>query len=117
MTPFKKYLLALLFTGTFCFLSCKIIAQEDSSRRKTLEDYVRDKKGIFVKVVKGFMKNSEEDENTKGIIRNDEPFLQYQGAIIRNVMIVRLPFGTPIVDSAKKVVTNLTKLANTLPPV
>lgn len=114
MTPFSKYLLALLFTCNFCLLSFTIIAQEDSSRRKTLEDYVRDRKGILVKVVKGFMKNSEEDLNTKGIIRNDEPFLQYQGAIIRNVMIVRLPFGTPIVDSAKKVVTNLTKLANTL---
>ncbi|MEO8110932.1 MAG: hypothetical protein ABI594_12900 [Ginsengibacter sp.] len=106
--------MALLFTCNFCLLSFTIIAQEDSSRRKTLEDYVRDKKGILVKVVKGFMKNAEEDPNTKGIIRNDEPFLQYQGAIIRNVMIVRLPFGTPIADSGKKVVTSLTKLANTL---
>ncbi|MDQ6762955.1 MAG: hypothetical protein M3015_10060, partial [Bacteroidota bacterium] len=114
MTPFSKYLLALLFTGNFCLLSFTITAQEDSSRRKTLEDYVRDKKGILVKVVKGFMKNSEEDPNTKGIIRNDQPFLQYQGAIIRNVMIIRLPFGTPIADSAKKVATTLTKLANTL---
>ncbi len=87
MTPFKKYLLALLFTGNLCLLSFTIIAQEDSSRRKTLEDYVRDKKGILVKVVKGFMKNAEEDPNTKGIIRNDEPFLQYQGAIIRLSLI------------------------------
>ncbi len=60
------------------------------------------------------MKNAEEDLNTKGIIRNDEPFLEYQGFIIRNIMIARLPFGTPIADSAKKVVTTLTKFANTL---
>ncbi len=114
MTSFKQYLLALLFTGSFCSGTFTILAQEDSSRRKTLEDYMRDRKGLLVNVVKGFMKNSEEDPNTKGIERNDEPFLEYQGNIIRNIMIVRLPFGTPIADSAKKVVTTLTKLANTL---
>ncbi len=114
MIPVKKYLLCLLFTCNYCLLAFTTIAQEDSLRKKTLEDYIRNRKGLFVKVVKGFMRDSAEVPNTNGIIRNDEPFLEYQGFIIRNIIIDRLPFGTPIYDSAKKVVTTLIKFASSM---
>ncbi len=112
MTPFKKYLLALLITSNFCFLQLIVVAQRDTLPKKTLNDYIRNKKGILVKMVKNFMRDSTEVEKVNDPKRNDIPFLKYQGFIIRNIITHELPFGIPISDTSKKVVTGLTRLAN-----
>ncbi len=114
MTPFKKYLLALLITSNFCFLQLIVAAQEDTIPKKTLNDYIGNKKGLLVTVVKPFMKNADDSGNVNDPKRNDLPFLKYQGYTIRNIIIDDLPFGIPIADTSKKVVTALTKLANGL---
>lgn len=114
MTPFKKYLLAFIMMANFCSVQIIVIAQKDPIPKKTLNDYIRNKKGIFVKVVKGFMKDSTEVEKVNDPRRNDEPFLKYQGYIIRNIITEELPFGIPISDTSKKVVTSLTRLANNM---
>ena len=114
MTPFKKYLLALLMTANFCLLQLAATAQKDTIPQRTLNDYIRNKKGILVKVVKNFMKDSTDVEKVNDPKRNDVPFLNYQGYIIRNIITDELPFGIPIADTTKKVVTALTRLANNM---
>lgn len=115
MTPFNKYLWAFFVTAGLCFLHTIAIAQEDTIPQKNLDDYIKNKNGFFSKVVKPFMKNSDEDTlNANDPRRNDLPFIKYQGYIIRNIITDDLPFGIPIADTSKKVVTALTKLANSL---
>lgn len=114
MTPFKKYLLALIMMANFCFQQLIVAAQKDTIPTKTLNDYIRNKKGFLVKVVKNFMKDSTEVEKVNDPKRNDAPFLKYQGYIIRNIITDELPFGIPIADTSKKVVTALTRLANNM---
>ncbi|MEP6583884.1 MAG: hypothetical protein ABJA90_06445 [Ginsengibacter sp.] len=106
--------MALLLASGCCFLQLCAVAQEDSIPKKTLDDYVKNKKGLFVKVVKGFMKDSTEVEILNDPKSNDAPFLKYQGYIIRNIVTEELPFGIPISDTSKKVTTKLTRLANHL---
>lgn len=131
MTPFKKNLLALLVTSIFCFPQLTVSAQNDTIPKhidiipndtipndtipkKTLNDYIKNKKGFLVKVIKNFMKDSTEVEKINDPKRNDVPFLKYQGYIIRNIITEELPFGIPIADTSKKVVTALTRLANSM---
>ncbi|MEP6595636.1 MAG: hypothetical protein ABJA71_06800, partial [Ginsengibacter sp.] len=117
MTPFIKYLLGLVFTCNFCLLQIALFAQKDTIPKdtipkKTLNDYIRNKKGFLVKVVKSFMRDSTEVERVNDLKRNDVPFLIFEGYVIRNIVINELPFGIPISDTAKRIVTTLTTLAN-----
>lgn len=89
-------------------------AQNDTIPVKTLDEYIANKKGILVKVVKNFMRDSTEAENADDPKRNDVPFIKYQGYIIRNIITQELPFGISITDTSRKVVTWLTKLANNM---
>ncbi len=113
MTPFKKILLGLAFTCNCCLLSLALVAQEDSIANKPLND-IKTKNGFFAKVVKPFMQDTSEIENTTEVKRNEVPFLKYSGYIIRNIVVNELPFGISIADSSKKIVTTLTKLANNM---
>ena len=63
---------------------------------------------------KGLTKDTTEVQKANDLKRNDEPYKQFEGAVIRHIIIKDLPFGIPITDTSKKVVTVFTKLANTL---
>ena len=76
MTPFIKYLLGLAFTCNFCLLQIAVFAQKDTIPndtipKKTLNDYIRNKKGFLVKVVKSFMRDSTEVERVNDLKRNN----------------------------------------------
>jgi hypothetical protein len=47
-------------------------------------------------------------------VRKDLLFNKYRGRYIRNIIVKRLDFGTPITDTSRKFETGLTRLANDL---
>lgn len=120
MTPPWKYLSIIVYVTLSCFLCICATAQSDTIPiskadtlpARTLEDYLKNRNGFFAKIVKSFMKDTIGPEAPTDIRRNDIPFLKYEGYHIRNININELPFGIPINDSARKIITTLTKLAN-----
>lgn len=87
---------------------------KDTSKPKSLNDLMRNRKGFLAKVVKSMMRDTTEPISPNDLKRNEVPFLGYQGYIIRNIFVNELPFGIPISDSSKRIVNVLTKLANGL---
>ena len=85
-----------------------------TTQRKSLDEYLKTRKGVFGKMFKGLTKDTTEVQKANDLKRNDEPYKQFEGAVIRHIIIKDLPFGIPITDTSKKVVTVFTKLANTL---
>ncbi len=53
-------------------------------------------------------------KHTYDLKTNEEKYNKYEGFVIRNIYIHKLPFGIPFSDTTKKLVTSLTKLANDL---
>ena len=88
--------------------------KSDTIQRKSLDEYLKTRKGVFGKMFKGLTKDTTEVQKANDLKRNDEPYKQFEGAVIRHIIIKDLPFGIPITDTSKKVVTVFTKLANTL---
>ena len=122
MTPGRLRFLRLLFACVFC-LPCLVsfaqndsisVRNEDSTRPWTLEEYVRERKGLIANIMKSVMKDTAEPKSPNDLKRNEVPFAKYEGYKIRNIIVNELPFGIPINDSAKKIVTTLTKIANAL---
>lgn len=89
-------------------------AANDSSKRRTFNEYLITRKGIFGKLVKTLMTDTTGKDETVDIQRNDIRFQKYRGKIIRHIIIKRLNFGVPISDTAKAVSTTLTRLSNTV---
>ncbi len=108
----KKNLWCLLLTCIFYLLQLSLHAQSDTIPKKSFDEYLKTRKGLFGKVVKGFRKDTTEIQKANGLTRNDLPYKKYEGRIIKNIVIKELPFGIPIADTTKKIVTTLTKLAN-----
>ncbi|MDQ6845151.1 MAG: hypothetical protein M3Z92_12490, partial [Bacteroidota bacterium] len=73
---------------------------------------MKNKNVFFKKVVKSFSRDTSEVQAINAVKRNDLPFLQYRGYVIRNIVVSELPFGIPIADTAKRIVTSITRLAN-----
>ncbi len=108
-------IIALLwFTNSFAQADTLQASGKDTSAPKSLEGYLEHRKGFLVKVLKSFMRDTSEPKSPNDLRRNDVPFERFQGYTIRNILVEELPFGIPINDSAKKIVTTLTKVANAL---
>jgi len=77
-------------------------------------DTIPEKKSgrLLGKVLQNFKKDSTEKPDN--LQRNDEAYKKYEGFIIREVIIKRLPFGIPLSDTSKKLVNTFTALANDL---
>ena len=86
-------------------------AREDTTHKRSLNEYLLTRKGIFGRLAKVLITDTSEN-NAAGLQRNDIRFQQYRGKIIRDIRIDRLNFGTPISDTSKKASTTLTRLAN-----
>jgi hypothetical protein len=89
-------------------------SQSDTITRKSLDEYLRTRKGFFGKMFKGLTRDTTPVQKANDLRRNDAPYKLFEGAVIRNIIIKDLPFGIPLTDTSKKVVTVFTEVANTL---
>ncbi len=103
---FKKYLLIILFAGTFILLHFISFAQKDSTKKA--------KKNLLERVIRDFKKDSTEIDYSAQFQKNEEAFNQFEGFFIRNIVIERIPFGVSIGDTSKRLMNSLTTLANSL---
>ena len=89
----------------FGMYSSPVFAQVDSATLK-------DNKNLIVKMIESFKKDSTEIDQANELERNDKAFDKYEGLIIRNIEIKRLPFGTRSDDTTKKLSNSLINIAN-----
>ena len=66
------------------------------------------------KIINNFKKDSTEIDYSTQLKSNEEAFKPYEGLIIRNIIIERVPFGVSIGDTSYRLMNSLTKLANDL---
>lgn len=104
LREYKKYSWAF-FTINLLLLPCLLIAQKDT---------VPPKKSVFINSMMDMIRRDTTAPSPDKIRKNEEEFLPYSGYIVRNISIVRLPFGTSLRDTSKQVKTTLTRLANTI---
>ncbi len=112
MKIYMKYLLTFAFTSIFIFMQNSSFAQNDTVPKKPQDSAVR--KTFFNKMINNFRRDTTEVDRANILKRNEEAFKQYDGLIIRNIYIDRLPFGISIGDTSKKLINSLTKMANDL---
>jgi outer membrane protein assembly factor BamA len=106
----RKYLLLFFLTGIFFSMHFSSLAQTDTVPGKT----IKTGQTLFGKVINNFKKDTTEVDITNILKRNDEAYKKYEGLIIRDIIIKRVPFGIPFSDTSKKLVNTLTKVANDL---
>lgn len=110
----KKNLWCLLLTCIFYLLQFSLYAQTDTLPKNSFDDYLRTRKGLFGKVLGSLRRDTTDVQRANDIKTNDIPFQKFEGYVIRHITIKDLPFGIPLLDTSTKVVTTLTKLANTI---
>jgi hypothetical protein len=88
--------------------------KSDSMIRISLDEYLKTRKGLVGKMFKGFTRDTTPIKKANNLRRNDAPYKLFEGAVIRKIIIKDLPFGIPLTDTSKKVVTAFTKIANTV---
>lgn len=101
----RQLFISFFFNSIFLVMYFSLSAQNDTLVQKKPES-------LFGKVIQNFKKDSSAPKN--GFETNDAAYLKYEGYIIREIIIKKLPFGIPLSDTTKKMVNTLTKLANTL---
>jgi len=106
-TPMNK----IIFLVLFCLVIITVSAQTDSSVNK-VDSFLMHQKGLLGKLARNLMSDKPASPSTP--VRKDLLFSRYRGKYIRNIVIRRLDFGTPITDTARKFETGLTRLANDL---
>lgn len=105
----KKYCGFLLVASTL-FFPLILQAQNDTS----ITNGRKIQPTFLGKMINNFRKDTAEIDRANELERNDKAYEMYEGLIIREIIIKRMPFGIPIADTAKKLVTTLTKAANAL---
>lgn len=118
MTASRKYLFIFLMIGFGLAGNTFLFAQNDSAFNKndTLKNGINpEKEKTFVgKMIGNFRKDTTLPDRITELRTNEEAFIPYDGKIIRNIIIKRLPFGITIADTSKKFINALTSLANDL---
>src|SRR5690242_931436 len=100
-----KYLFTVvLLTGLSCVVS-KTFAQRDTAKGGQT---------FLGKVISNFKKDSTEIDYAAQLKTNEAAFIPFEGLIIRNIVIERIPFGFSIGDTSRKLINSLTRLANNL---
>jgi len=82
-----------------------LFAQKDTLSEKKTER-------LLEKMIENFRKDTSEDVNA--FKTNEQKYNKYEGSVIRDIIIHKVPFGIAFSDTSQKLVTSLTKLANTL---
>jgi hypothetical protein len=103
-------LLFFFLTGILFSIRFSLLDQSDTMPGKTSKNG----QTLFGKVINNFKKDTTEVDITNILKRNDEAYKKYEGLIIRDIIIKRVPFGIPFSDTSKKLVNTLTKVANDL---
>ncbi len=101
----------VIFLIILCLLIINASAQTDSSVSK-VDSFLMRQKGLLGKLARNLVSDKPASPNAP--IRKDLLFSGYRGRYIRNIIIRRLDFGTPITDTARRFETNLTRWANDL---
>ena len=102
--PFLFFLVSI-----FSMLASTLWAQTDTTNQQATN-----KKNLIKKMVDTFKKDSTEVDLANELERNDKAYEIYQGLVIRNIVIDRLPFGTHSRDTSKKLTSTLTNIANSI---
>ena len=71
-------------------------------------------KTFLGKIIENFKKDSTEIDYSSKLKTNEAAFRPFEGLIIRNIVIERIPFGVSIGDTSKRLINSLTNLANSL---
>jgi hypothetical protein len=108
-----KYLATVFITCIFSFVHFSLFAQNDTLHKIQNADSVN-RKTFLNKMINNFKKDTTEIDRGNEVRRNEEAFRRFDGLIIRNIIIQRLPFGISIGDTSKKLINSLTSLANDL---
>ena len=109
----KKNLWRLVLTCCFYFLQYTLYSQgTDTLPKKSFNDYINTRKGLFGKVMKSLSKSPSKVTEQNTLTRNDVPYKKFEGDIIRNIFVKDLPFGILLADTSIKVVTPYNSLAN-----
>ncbi len=94
----------------FC---CSVIiqgyAQNDSSMNK-IDSFLMHQKGLLGKLARNLMADKPVAPSVP--VRNDLLFMKYKGKSIRNIIIKRLDFGTPLTDTGRHFKNTFTQLAS-----
>ena len=69
------------------------------------------------KMISNLKRDTTEVDIINQVKSNEADFRKYDGFIIRNINIVRYPFGITIGDTTKRLNNSLTKMANYLHPL
>src|SRR6476646_6414392 len=93
----------------FCLVIVNAFAQTDSSVNK-VDSFLMHQKGLVGKLARNLVSNKPASPGAP--VRKDFLFSRYRGRYIRNIIIKRLDFGTPITDTGRKFETRLTRWAN-----
>ena len=110
MTLRRKYLLLFFVTGILLLKPVSLLAQNDTIPIGTIEY----RQTFLNKMIDKFRTDTSEVGLANELKRNDEAYNIYEGLIIRDIIIKRIPFGIPFSDTTKKLVNTLTKVANDL---
>ncbi len=86
----------------------------DTFPKKTLDEYLKTRKGLIGEVFKGLTRDTSNPQKNKEVRRTDEQYRGYEGAVIRHIYVKDLRFGVPLDDTSKKVSTVFTRVANTI---
>ena len=105
MKFFSKYLLIIFLSLAFSFTHFISFAQKDTTKEG---------KTFMGKVIENFKKDSTEIDYSAQFKTTEAAFKPYEGLIIRNIIIERIPFGVSIGDTSIRLINSLTKLANDL---
>jgi hypothetical protein len=106
----KTYrVVALLIFGSI-LMSTEAFAQQDSTEN-VIDSFLLNRKGLLGKLARSLMSNSVSETAP---LRNDLLYRRYNGRIVRNIIVRRLDFGTPINDTSSHFRNVLTRFANTL---
>jgi len=98
-----------IFLILFCLVIMNASAQTDSSVNK-VDSFLMHQKGLVGKLARNLVSNKPASPGAP--VRKDLLFSRYRGKYIRNIIIKRLDFGTPITDTGRKFETRLTRWAN-----
>ena len=93
-------------------MAFEVRAQTDTTNRlKTQADTSSRIKTLIHKVIENLEKPPKDSLKPA---TNEVVFQPYEGLIIRNIVIERIPFGVTIGDTSKRLINSLTNLANDL---
>src|SRR5678815_4187640 len=100
-----------IFLIIVCLVTIVAFGQDDSSVSK-VDSFLMRQKGLFGKLARNLM--TDKPASPGEPVRKDLLFNRYKGKYIRNIIVRRLDFGTPLNDTARKFETRLTHWANDL---